>query len=132
MYPQQNHNNYSNYYDIDPFNEIKYASNKNVAILNLNIRSLCDNFNNVHTLFSAMEHKFDICFTESWLTDSTEFLYTFETHQSFNSSRNNDARGGGVLVWVRDSLKVQQLSHISVSLPFIESYFFKYVMNPNE
>ena len=35
IYPQLNHNDQSNYYDIDTFNEIKYTLNENVAIIHL-------------------------------------------------------------------------------------------------
>ena len=125
IYPQLNHDDQSNYYDIDTFNKIKYTSNEDLTIIHLNIRSLSRNFDAVHTLFCALVLKFDIiCFTESWLTDSTKSLYTFENYRSFHSLRTNDAHGG-VSVYVRDCFNVQELSHISVSLPFIESLFLK-------
>lgn len=59
-----------------------------------------------------------ICFTEGLLTDTT-FPW-----QSFHSLRHSNGRGRGLSVYVRYAFQVE-LSHISVSLPIIESLFLK-------
>jgi exonuclease III len=107
-------------------NEIEYTTDEHLAVIHSNIRSLGDNFDKVCVLSSELKQKFDVtCFTESWLTDSTKSLYTFENYQSFNSLPHNNKRGGGVSVYVRDTFKVENLLPISVSLPTIESLFPK-------
>ena len=125
IYPQFKTDEQSNYYDINTFNESIHNVISDLAIIHLNIRSLSANFDHVYALFQMLDIKFDIiCFTESWLTESTKSLYEFPNYQSFHSLRGNK-RGGGVSVYVHDTLRVEKLSHISVSLPNIESLFLK-------
>ena len=57
-------------------------------------------------LLSVLRVKFDIlCFSESWLTDATKQLIIFQGYQSFPSLRPINKRGGGISIFMKDSIR---------------------------
>ena len=103
IYPDLFNENRSQYYDIDKFNTINYDPTNDLAIIHINARSMCANFDQFHLLFDLLKHKFDIiCVSESWLDESISNLYNFEGYNAYHSYRLT--RGGGSSIYVRNNL----------------------------
>ena len=68
--------------------------------------------------------KFDIlCFSESWLTDATKQLIKFQGYQSFHSLRPINKRGGGISIFIKDSIRAKHLYRHLLSEDHIETLF---------
>ena len=78
----------SNYYDIANF-PTKYQ----FRVLHANIRSLKKNYESFLAEFSSMSSDL-ILLNETWLENTSEYLYNIPGYQPFHQSR--DGRGGGV------------------------------------
>ena len=101
LYPDLYNENQSQYYDLDKFNSINFQSNTDLAIIHINARSICSNFDQFCALFTILKHKFDIiCISETWLDESLCNLYNFEDYHAYHSHRST--RGGGSSIYVRN------------------------------
>ena len=69
-------------------------------------------------------NSFDIlCFSESWLTEATKQLINFQGYQSFHSLRPINKRGGGISIFIKDSIRATHLNRHSLSEDHIETLF---------
>lgn len=65
------------------------------SVLNLNIRSMQKNFNDLSQLLALNNISFDvIALTETWLNESNEHMYTLDGYNSLFLSRKNRTGGG--------------------------------------
>ena len=66
---------------------IKKLNNKNVFCVNLNVRSLSQNFKSLKELLNTIKFEFKlICLTDKWCTDDprNEALFNLENYTSIN------------------------------------------------
>ena len=92
--------------------------------IHCNIRSLYAHHDEFLSLLSVLRVKFDIlCFSESWLTDATKQLLNFQGYQSFHSLRPINKRGGGISIFIKNSIRAKHLYRHSLSEDHIETLF---------
>ena len=105
IFPDLNNSEHS-YYSIDKFNENCFTNVNDLNIIHCNIRSLYAHHDEFLALLSVFRVKFYIlCFSESWLTDATIQLINFQGYQSFHSMRPINKRGGGISIFIKDSIR---------------------------
>ena len=97
---------------------------KNLKIMHLNTRSLYPKVDDIECILRSISVKFDfLCFSETWLNESTSKLVDFEGYKSYHVMRENGMRGGGVSVFVCDYFQCKVLDHVSVCSEEIECLF---------
>ena len=125
LYPSFSNNEQSTYYDTNKFNADIPCNGNNFSVLNLNIRSITANIDPLNAFLSTLNTKFDILsFTESWLTDETRNLIFLNNYNSLHCLRSSK-RGGGISIFVKNSISFKRIESCSLSLPFIESLFME-------
>ena len=123
LFPDLNFENRCLYYDSNEFNTNVNYNKDNFSLMNLNIRSISANIDTLNAFLSSLCIQFDIlCFTESWLNSSTKDLIHFNNYDSEHTLRPS-RRGGGVSIFIKNSISYQKLESCCLSLPFIESLF---------
>ena len=91
------------------------------SILHLNIRSIKKNFENFKLFLSSLEFSFSvICFSETWLDDLDKSTYELPNYISKHQARS-DRRGGGVSIYIHNSLKFKKRSDLSINNKDIHS-----------
>ena len=100
---------------------IDSSSHDSFSILHLNIRSIKKNFDNFKLFFSTLGFSFSvICFSETWLDEVGNSLYELPNHISKHQVRD-DRRGGGVLIYIHNSLSFKVLSNLCINSVDINS-----------
>ena len=124
IFPDVNNSEHSDYYSIDKFNENCATNVNDLNIIHCNIRSLYAHHDEFLALLSVLRVKFDIlCFSESWLTDATKQLINFQRYQSFHSLRPINKRGGGISIFIKDSVRAKHLYRHSLFEDHIQTLF---------
>lgn len=114
------------YYTYDSYNRDVAPSirTNQLKVFHLNIRSLFPKFESFFADLSSVQCEFDIvCFTETWLCKETMCLIKLDNYNSYHCIR--DGRGGGVSVFVRNSIVCEVLDDFKLSLEYIECIFLK-------
>ena len=92
---------------------------ENLSIVHLNIRSLNTNFENFRNLLTESNHCFNvICLRETWFSDEdfkNNSNYQIPKYKAIHHERKTGKRGGGVLVYIKNSLTYKVRSDISFS-----------------
>ena len=108
---------------IPPDEFINYFSNQSssyFSIIHLNIRSCRQNFASFHLILSSLLFKFSIvALTETWLTKDIDLLFELDNYKNFNQYRTS--HGGGIKVFIWDSIEVNILSEYCVTKDLYES-----------
>ena len=74
----------------------KFNKNSNISVLNLNIRSLNQNFEKLEILLTQLNFNPDVIgVTETWITDNREFLYTLDGYDFIYRTFTGNAGGTG-------------------------------------
>ena len=124
IFPELNNSEHSDNYLIDKFNKNCIINVNDLNIIHCNIRSLYAHHDKFLSLLSVLSVKFYIlCFSESWLTDATKQLINFQGYQSFHSLRPINKRGGGISIFIKDSIRAKHLYRHSLSEDHIETLF---------
>ena len=125
LFPNLNNDEECKYYDSDKFNQEIRNNHNSLSIINFNIRSLTANIDTFNAFLSTLNTNFDIlCFTESWLNYSTANLINLNGYFSVHSLRPIN-RGGGISVFLKNSMNCAKIDSCSLSLPYIESLFIQ-------
>lgn len=98
------------------------------SVLHLNIRSLCKNFEELIELITQLHHasvEIDvILLCETWLHDDNSMLVKIPGYSLFNQNRTT--RGGGLAIYVRDSLVTEEVLDLSTIIDgVLEAKFVK-------
>ena len=101
----------------------------------MNIRSCRQNFSQLQLFLSTVLFKFTvIILTETWLSESSDLLCEVDGYNSFATHRNN--HGGGIKIFVRDSISINIINEMSFINDLYESltceiFLFskKYIIN---
>jgi len=111
-------------YKFEEFNNLNIDVNKDLKILNWNIRSLSAHYDELIGFLTCINYKFDIIsLTESWLSDSNQHLYNVDGYDSFHSLRPPGKRGGGITVLVNSDLKAKCIKNAQLSNDCLETLF---------
>ena len=93
------------YYLPNEFKEAFVQTGNDFSILHVNVRSLCKNFDALKELLFITQYKFSmICVTETWLNDTSPFLFDIDNYSLLNVNRKG-IKGGGVAIYVNDIYK---------------------------
>ena len=104
------------YRSTDSFKLLKQQFlNNGLSIICFNIRSFYKNGDEFLGYLSNCEHVFDIIIlTETWAKDETNTLCHIPGYNSTHNLREN-RRGGGVSIFVRESLNYNVIETINIS-----------------
>ena len=92
-------------------------------VLNLNVRSLTQNFESLKELLITSKFNFKaICLTEIWCTNDprNQTLFNLENYVSINQVRKH-GRGGDICVFIHNSLTFKLRSDLGANSNDIES-----------
>ncbi|XP_065667737.1 uncharacterized protein LOC136088025 [Hydra vulgaris] len=97
--------------DIEPF--------ENLSLLHLNIRSGKANFENFKIFLEESNFIFNIiCLSETWLTDdafSESCRFDLLEYDAIHLQRKSKIRGGGVVIYVKNSLRFKMRKDMCIS-----------------
>lgn len=128
----------NNFFNTCDLNETKVYSMSNIdelfvksnlakshlySVLHLNIRSMSKNFEKLKMFLKSSKNFFQvICLTETWCNNSRlENSFTLPNYVAFHQPRgNNKKKGGGICIFVRESLTCTVRKDLSVNNNDIE------------
>ena len=101
----------------EAYKHLYQIKTKHFSILNLNIRSLNKNFDNLKILLNSLSFDFKIiCLTETWCKDkniSNNSLFQLPNYRVIHQIRNNNCNGGGVCIFIHESLNFKLRNDLS-------------------
>jgi len=113
------------YYLEEDFNKLFdcQTTDVNFSVLHVNARSLSKNFEQLYVYLTNLDHRFSIiAITETWTTVNNEMIYKIPGYNHVVKSR--DGRGGGVALYVIDSLKFNVRADLNaIANPSFECIF---------
>ena len=98
------------------------------------LRSLNQNFESLKELLTTIKFELKvICFTETWSTDDprNETLFNLENYTSINQVRKH-GRGGGICVFIHNSLTFKLRSDLATNNNDIESLAIEIINKKNK
>ena len=105
-------------------NKLKSFTSETFSILHLNIRSMNKNFEAFREFYESLDINFSIiCFSETWANDSNfdkNSLFQIEGYNPIHQIRKN-RKGGGIAIFVRNSLLYKIRDDLSINCDDIES-----------
>ena len=129
--PYQNVEINCSYIDTDDICQ-KNLTNK-LSILSLNIQSLAAKFDNFNSFINQLSNNNSnpdvICLQETWdVKDSS--LFDINNYHSLELNLRSSARGGGVGIYIKNSLTYNRLTQFSVCVDRILESLFVEVITP--
>ena len=113
------------YYLPNEFKEAFVQTGNDFSILHVNVRSLCKNFDALKELLFITQYKFSmICVTETWLNDTSPFLFDIDNYSLLNVNRKG-MKGGGVAIYVNDIYKFKTRKDLNFPNNSAESLFIE-------
>ena len=104
-YPTFNGIGRSPYYSVLEFNKTYCDDDRDLKLTHLNIRSLYPKLDEITGFLQTLNLQFDlICFSETWLSDTSIDLVDFSGYNPYHVVRGDGRRGGGVSIFVRKDL----------------------------
>ena len=95
------------------WSELSKELDNRLSVLNINMRSISNKFSEFCAYLKMVKSTFSfIVVTETWLKDSTDFLYEIDGYKSVSINRN-DRKGGRIEIYHDESISVQILNEIS-------------------
>ena len=110
------------YYNTSTFNEsLPDHMRQCLSLLSFNIRSFKKNHDEFIGYLKNCNHEFDIIvLSETWAKEETHCMNSLPGYNAFHNYRE-DRRGGGVSIFVKDSLSFQPLDQFNISTDDFES-----------
>ena len=109
----------SPYFSIDEFNSSSEKFKNSFCILHINIKSLNKNFEKLREYLSLVKRNFSlVALTETWCNDdraAQNSLLQLPNYTPIHQIRNNGQRGGGVVLYVHNSLNFKILKKQSIN-----------------
>ena len=111
----------TNYFTIEETkSKLSCCDNKPFSILHLNIRSFKKNFDKLVSFLATLSLDFKvICVTETWCSNSD--LYKLTNYSSIHQTRSSGKTGGGLAIFVHNSLTYSVRKDFSTNNEDIES-----------
>ena len=125
-------------YTMDNFTRNANLNTHSLNILHHNSRSLMKEgkLNEYELFFKAINNPFKILiFTESWLTDCKINMCKLQDYSAVHLIRPTDQhidfkeRGGGISIFVHDTIKYKHREDLDIILPFMECCFIEINFN---
>ena len=118
-----------NYYVEDSFNKKcindKTIDDRNFSLIQMNIRSIPKNLSDFEYYLNGLNLHFTIIgVSETWLNEANKDCYAIKGYHHISQCRANRT-GGGVSVFVKDSISFKYRGEFSRNEPFIESLFIE-------
>ena len=112
----------------EQFNQQFSSSNRKLFIMNFNIRSFNANIGEFSLFLDELVRIPDIIIlTETWNSD--DLSAEIDKYRSYHCNRPNNRRGGGVSIYVNNSLKAKSARISMANLPEIEYIHVKLTLN---
>jgi exonuclease III len=104
------------------------TDNKNLLILNLNIRSIANKFDSFRNLLSTLKQPFSIIsLTETWLNDQNSENFHL-TNFDFVCSNRANKKGGGVGIFISNNLNYKLRTDLNINEDgIVESLFIEII-----
>ena len=120
----------SQYYSVSESSQYLRKTKNNFSILNINIRSLNKNFENLKILLDEIKHDFKIiCLTETWCKcGETNYEFELNNYTSIHQPREVNA-GGGVSIYIHNSINFVLRNDLCVNETDCESLCIELVNN---
>ena len=110
----------SQYFDLNNINQFLSSDNPNFLVMTYNIRSFHKNSDHFIAMLNLLdEHPDVIILTETWNTPANVSQCYLEGYDAHHVYREN-ARGGGVSIFCKNSFNSSKLNTISVCNNFVE------------
>ena len=126
FYNEINHpsKNISKYFLEDSFNQDLEGDNlENLSMFHVNIRSFQNKFSDLDCYLSLLKTKFKIIgISETWISESNYGLYEFDNYSHIAMYRN-DKRGGGVSIFVHESILFSMRPNLKLLNNLVEYVF---------
>ena len=104
------------YYDEISF--LEHSKNtKGLSLLNLNVQSLAAKFENLNSFLIGLSNNFTfdiICLQEIWQIGNEDLFQIDGYHPMIYKCRKNRVQGGGVAIFIRDTLTFTVLNALSI------------------
>lgn len=114
----------TNYYDAEAFQKVASLHKKQLSLIHLNAQSLQNKKESVDLLLNNLNHRFDfLAFTETWSIDNRDNIQF--TNYSCASICRENKRGGGVSIYVHESVKYNIVEEYTVISTHFESVMVK-------
>ena len=115
----------SPYYDVEKFNSSSQNLLKNLfSVLHINIRSMKKNFEKLCEYLSHVKGNFSIvALTELWCSDDNadkNSLWQLPNYTTIHQIRNSSQKGGGIALYVHNSLNYKILKNKNINNNDIE------------
>lgn len=105
------------------------VQNKNLSMLNTNIRSMPRNLSKLKCYLENLNHKFTIhSFTESWISNHSAGLYGMAGYNVEHNYRK-DRKGGGVSLFISEEVEYQLREDLTIQTPYMETLFVELTNN---
>ena len=110
-----------NYFDELSFNQTLDNNVYNLSLFHVNVRSIPRNFDSLTSYLECLNCKFSILgLTETWHNENTVDHYEMSNFSSIHNYRSN-CRGGGVSMYINESIPFVIRKDLEKSTPCIES-----------
>ena len=104
--------------------KLSCCDNKSFSILHLNIRSFKKNFDKLVNFSATLSFNFKvICVTETWcsIEHNNSYVYKLTNYSSIHQTRSSDKAGGGLAIFVHNSLTYSVRKDLNTNNEDIES-----------
>lgn len=100
------------YYELDSFNSLLHDAHKRLTLFHVNVRSIRNKKDQLDDYFSQLSFAFDVLmFSETWLTSGEDPPY-FQGY-TYNGLVCTEGRGGGVAIYVKDTINHENIPQFS-------------------
>lgn len=124
FYPSLSYSRESLYYSVSSISDSLIVSPNDFKVTHLNIRSLLPKIDEFVAILGDVKLEFDcICFSETWLNHSSVNLCNILNYVSHHVMRENNKRGGGVSIYIRNCISSRRIDNLCMCFEYIESLF---------
>ena len=121
-------------YTIDEFKDIKICTSETFNIMHHNCRSILskDKLGNYVDFLDLLDDPFDIIgLSETWLKDHNVNSPIFKdyNYKHVYETRQPGTRGGGLSLFIRDTISFKKRNDLSVLTPYLELLFVELTLN---
>ena len=119
----------NNYFELDHNDSahLKRSLKSDQSFLFFNIRSFFKNSEEFFHDFLPLNFAL-FGFTETWLSGANEIFSVLPQYTAYHQCRNNK-KGGGVSLFIRNSILSQRVDRLCFSLPHLETVFISFSIN---
>ena len=120
LFPDLNSDRNCSYHNYESFNREICKRSTDLGLFHMNVRSITSKMDDFVNMLGLTNCVFEIiCITETWLSNENDLnMIAIEGYEPLHQTR--DGRGGGVSIFVINTVKTKRLECCCFCLPFIE------------